>query len=190
MPIVMFLGENVKDYEKKNLVIIKETLSEGLFRCEFCLQSMKLHSHYERNIKETGEVITINIVWCSKCRKWHALLPDFLLSNKHYSANEIECVIIDSATENVNQIETEASQSTVRRWIKQVSERIERAVGILKYLFRCAGQAINEIVIDPGPCYNELEQVLEKAPSDVKHSGNRLGLANIWIGTNDIKVYI
>lgn len=186
----MFLGENVKDYKKKSLVIIKKALNEGLFRCELCLQSMKLHSNYERNIKEIGEVITINIVWCSKCRKWHALLPDFLLPNKHYSANEIECVIIDSATENVNLIETEASQSTVRRWIKQVGERIESAVSKLKYLFRRAGQAVNEVVIDPGPCYNELEQVLGKAPSDVKHSGNRLGLANIWLGTNDIKAYI
>jgi len=113
-----------------------------------------------------------------------------LLSNKHYSGNEIEGVIIDSATEHVSRIETAASESTVRRWIKQVGTRIRQAVGILKLLFGCEGKAISEIAIDPGPCYSELEQVLEKAPYDVKFSGNKLGMANIWLGTNDMLAFI
>jgi hypothetical protein len=151
---------------------------------------MAQHSTYERGIKETRQRITITMVWCSECKKWHALLPDFLLPNKHYSGNEIESVIIDSASVPVNQIETEASEATVYRWIGQIGGRIRRAVGILKYLFWRAGQAVGEVAIDAGTAYSELEQVLEKAPSAVRYSGNKLGLANLWLGTNDIIEYI
>lgn len=151
---------------------------------------MKLHSHYTRGIKETGEKIEIYVVWCSDCRQWHALLPDFLLPNKQYSAIEIEGVIIDSAIESVSRIETEASESTVRRWIKQISERIKGAVSIIKYLFSKKGQALSEAAVDTGPAYDELAQVLEMAPSRVNYSKNKLGLANIWLGTNGVPTYI
>jgi hypothetical protein len=151
---------------------------------------MARHSSYQRSVKETGEKIKIVMVWCRKCRKWHALLPDFMLPHKHYSGNEIESVIIDSADTPVSRIETEASESTVRRWIRQIGERVGRAIGILKYLFRRTGQAISEVAVDAGPVYSELEQLLEKAPQTVKSSGNKLGLANLWLGTYDISVYI
>jgi len=190
MSIVLFLGRNVKEYDDNSEETINRLVSEGAIRCESCLQPMTRHSSYERGIKETGQRITITMVWCSKCRKWHALLPDFLLPKKHYSGNEIEGVLIDSAALPVNQVETEASESTVRRWVKQISEKIKQAVGILKYLFRRAGQAVSEAAIDTGLVYSELEQVLEMAPSDAKYSGNKLGLANLWLGTFEITVYI
>jgi len=151
---------------------------------------MAVHSHYGRGIKETGARITVTIVWCSACEAFHALLPDFLLPHKHYSGNEVEGVIIDSATEPVSRIDTEASESTVRRWIKQINERIVQAVGIMKCLFGRSRRAVSETAIDPGPCYSELEQVLEMAPNDVKSSGNKLGMANIWLGTNRVPAYI
>ena len=190
MPIVIFLGKNVKEYANKNAEIIARTLNENAIRCELCLQPMRRHSSYERGIKETGERITITVVWCRACQKWHALLPDFLLRRKHYSGNEIESVIIDSATERVDRIETEASESAVRRWIKQIGERVRQAVSVLKYQFRRAGQPVSEIMVDAGSCYDELERILDLAPSDIKYSGNKLGLANIWLRTSGMAVYI
>ena len=190
MSIVLYLGGNIKEYEEKYEEIIKKGISEERFQCELCLRPMGIHSHYTRGIKETGELLSITIVWCSTCRKWHALLPEFLLPHKHYSGNEVESVIIDSATEVVKLIETSASESTVRRWIKQITERITQAVGILKYLFRQSGKAVNEIIINPGVCYSELEQVLEMAPNILKCSGNKLGMANMWLGTTEMPVYI
>lgn len=190
MPIVLYLGGNLKEYEEKSGEIILRNISEGRIRCKQCLRPMAQHSKYMRGIKETGEKIEITMVWCSKCRVWHALLPDFLLPNKHYSGNEIESVIIDSATEPVVLIETAASESTVRRWIKQTGERIRQAVGILKLLFGHGGQAVSEVVIEPGPPYNELEQVLEVATNEVKCCGNRLGTANIWLGTTGLAAFI
>jgi hypothetical protein len=190
MPIIQFLGRNINEYSEKSEKIIKEQLSESAILCELCLRPMKRHSCYERGIKETGQKITIIMVWCSACKKWHALLPDILLPRKHYSGNEIESVIIDSESVPVNQIETEASEATLRRWIKQIGERVKRAGGILKYIFGRAGKVLNEAAIITGSAYNELEQVLEMAPSSIKFSGNKLGLANLWLGTNDMKAYI
>ena len=190
MAIITYLGRDVKEYEKISKEIILRVISEGHIQCELCLRPMARHSEYKRIIKETGEQITITMVWCSKCRKWHALLPDFLLPYKHYSGNEIEGVIIDSETVPVSQIDTEASESTVRRWISQIGYRIRQAVSLLKYIFKRAGQSVSEAAIDPGPVYSELEQILNMTPYAVKCSGNKLGLANLWLGTNDIKEYI
>jgi hypothetical protein len=190
MSIVLFLGRNVKEYSEGSEEKIQELISGGAILCESCLQPMARHSCYERKIKETGQKISITVAWCSKCKIWHALRPDFLLSNKHYSGNEIESVIIDSATTPVSQIETEASEATVRRWVRQIGERVKGALGKLRFLFRRAGQAVSEAAVDAGPAYSELEQLLEMAPHAIKYSGNKLGLANLWLGTNAIVEYI
>lgn len=190
MAIVLFLGRGVKEYKKNGEIAIEELLSSGKVRCEICLQPMKRHSSYGRGIKETGEKLSIIVARCKACNKGHALLPDFLLPRKHYSGNEIEGVIIDSAGAGASEIETEASESTVRRWIAEIGSRVGRACGILKYLFSRAGKAISELAITATGVYSELEQILEKAPQLVKNSGNKLGLANIWIGSNEIKAYI
>ena len=184
MPIVMYLGRNIKEYGEQSEEIIAEALSEEKLQCPICLRPMARHSRYTRGIRETGQKIAITVVWCSKCRDWHALLPDFLLPQKHYSGNEIESVIIDSGSMGISELETEASESTVRRWIRQVGERIRQASGILKHLFRQAGVPLSEAAIEAGHCYSELEQILGMAPQAVRSSGNKLGLANMWLRTN------
>ena len=182
MSIILYLGKSVKEYESVGEKIIKRGLKEGNIRCESCTQPMKRHSSYTRTIKETGQEIEITMVWCKPCKNWHAVTPDFLLRNKHYSGNEIESVIIDSATVLVLQIETEASESTVRRWINQIGERIKRAIRILEYIFWQMGKAVGMVAINAKTGYSELENILEMAPSQAQYSGNKLGLANIWLG--------
>ena len=150
MSIVLFLGRSVKEYITGKEKIIEELIKSSAIGCENCFKPMKQHSIYERGIKETGERIEITMVWCSACKIYHALLPDFLLPKKHYSGNEIESVLIDSETESTKDIETEASESTVRRWIKETGERVKRSVGILKYLYKQLGKAISELAIEPG----------------------------------------
>ena len=190
MPIVLYLGKNVNEYKRKSKKIIKRCIRTGRILCSICMQKMAIHSYYKRKIKETGKKIKITIVWCSKCKKWHALLPDFLLAYKHYSGNEVESVIIDSATDPVSLIETKASESTVRRWIKQIGERITQTIGILKLRFGQDGHAVSEIKIESGSIYSELEQVLEMAPDEVESCGNKLGMANIWLSTNSTPAFI
>jgi hypothetical protein len=151
---------------------------------------MRKHSSYERIIKETGKKVEITVIWCRKCREWHSLLPDFLLPNKHYSGNEIESVIIDSTDTEVSLIETSASESTVRRWINQLESGIRQTIGILKYHFRQMGVRVNESVIDAGAAYSELEQVISMAPKELKYSGNRLGLANMWLRASGLRLQL
>ena len=74
MSIVMYLGSTVKEYAEKSIETIKNAIKKGELLCEFCLHPMAIHSSYERGIKETGERIRIKMVWCRKCRKWHAVL--------------------------------------------------------------------------------------------------------------------
>ena len=191
MSIVLFLGRSVKEYIENGADKTKELINSGTIRCASCFQPMARHSSYKREIKESGQEIRITIVWCRKCKIWHALLPDFLLHNKHYSGNEIESVVADSAEAvPVSQVETEASEATVRRWIRQISERVRRAISIFKLLFGRDGQAINEVAIEAGPAYSELEQILEMAPSTIRYSGNKLGLANLWLGTSSMNAFI
>jgi hypothetical protein len=186
MAIILYLGRSVKDYEKISEEKIKQNIIEGRIRCDICTNPIKRHSKYKRSIKETGEEIEITVTYCENCNAWHALLPDFLLPYKHYSGNEIESVIIDSAAQSTKEIETAASESTVRRWIAQIGERVKMAVGVLKYMFKQAGRAISEIIIEAGHIYSELEQVLELMPKPIKYT-NKLGLANIWLGTRNRK---
>ena len=190
MSIILFLGRDVNEYNIVSGEKIKQALTEGRFRCEQCLRAIRRHSSYDRNVCETGDKLEITVVWCRKCKIWHALLPDFLLQNKHYSGNEIESVIIDSESTPAIQIDTKASESTVRRWIAQIGNRIRQAVSKLKYRFGQRGQAVSEAKIDVSHCYSELEQILQMAPQDVRYSGNKLGLANIWLGTTGTAAYI
>ena len=190
MSIVMFLGRNVKEYSESSKEIIQGLISGSAILCEKCLEPMARHSSYERGIKETGQKIAITMVWCSKCKIYHGLLPDFILPCKHYSGNEIEGVIIDRGSAPVSEIDTKASESTVRRWIMEIGDRVRQAVSRLKHIFMRAGRPVSETAIDPGPAYSELAQILDMAPAALKCSGNKLGLANLWLGTNGIREYI
>jgi hypothetical protein len=186
----MYLGSDVNEYIACAQAIISKKIEDGDIRCDLCTKAIGRHSSYERGIKELHRKIEVTIVRCADCKKGHALLPDFILQYKQYSANEIEGVIIDSDLQRISEIDTEASESTVRRWKAGVGEKIRRAVGILKYLFMQMLKAASEILIEPGSGYAELTQVLEKAPAKAKNCGNKLGLANIWLGMHSRKVYI
>jgi hypothetical protein len=196
----MYLGKSVKEYSDKVKEIIdnkikgrekiKKLVGECGIQCEQCFCLMSVHSKYERNIVDLKETIVIFVVWCMACKVWHALLPDFLLPHKHYSADEIEGVMIDSASSPLTEIEREASEPTVRRWIREIGHRVIKTVSILKALFRRLGQPISEVAITPSAPYNELEQILEMAPNPLNFSGNKLGLANIWLKSNDTPSHI
>ena len=192
MSIILHLGRNVNEYNEISKKVIEELLKEGKILCEYCLTPMHKHSVYTRGIKETGEKIKIVFVQCTACAQHHghALLPDFILQYKQYSGNEIEGVIIDSMTQSASEIDTKASESTVKRWIKQIGERIIRAVSILKAVFKEKSQEFTEMRLTPGHCYSELEQLLEMAPNAQKYSGNKLGLANIWLTRHNRWSYI
>jgi len=181
MSIVLYLGYDINEYNESSAKKIQKCIENGEIICENCSKPLTRHSTYDRTIKEKKLTLTITMVWCKKCKIWHSLQPDFLLPRKHYSGAEVEDVIIESEFIPVDQINTPASESTRRRWIRNVGDNIRRSVSLLKYLFGRMGQAVSEIAIKAGSCYNELQQILKMAPADIKNSGCRLGLANLWL---------
>ena len=195
MSIILFLGKDVNEYIKKSSEKIKKKLDNEEILCDRCLALMKYYIIYPRKIKETGEKIDITFVICTKCKPRHgsALLPDFLLPYKQYSAHTIEDVIKENAENEqrpIKEIDTPASEPTVRRWIKQIGGRITMAVSKIKSIFIEKKRIISEINLEPGHCYNELKQLLKSAPVMQKHSGNKLGLANIWLSRQSRKSFI
>ena len=126
MPIIAYLGATVKDYHENG----KRKLAElGLCCPNHPERTMSFHDTYERTIKETGEKVIIHMLICHKCRKTKSVLPDFLLPNKHYSAKEVESVLLQAVDEAVYDIDTPASVSTVRRWLGEMDGESGKLAG-------------------------------------------------------------
>ena len=71
----------------------------------------------------------VHILICHKCKKSKSVLPDFLLPNKHYSADEIESVLLQAIDTAVYDIDTPASVSTVRRWLDEMDGESGKLAG-------------------------------------------------------------
>jgi thioredoxin-like negative regulator of GroEL len=110
------------------------------------------------------------------------LLPDFILPRKHYGAHEIEKVITHQATQPVSEIDTAASESSVRRWVKEIGQGIQRAINNIKWQLIQMGAAVSEIRSQARTQYEELVALLEAAPRQPLSGGGYLGLANLWLG--------
>ena len=179
MPIIAYLGANVNDYKEKATVL----LSLMRIRCpEHPSKQMALHDKYPRTIKETGEKIVIHRLICHKCRKTIAILPDFLLPNKHYSADEIESVIMQrEAGTCIYDIDTPAGVCTVRHWLAEIPKSIAGWVSKLKFLamerYACP---VSETVLCGLPLMEQVRHMSQKLPR-IRHSGNLLGYARIYV---------
>jgi len=127
------------------------------------------------------EEITIVVAYCDHCKKHHALLPDFLSPHKQYSANEIEAAVIDGDRMPVSEIETVASESTVRRWITEAREGINRAVSVIKAHLANAGCAISDLRFVGMTGYETLAALLDALGLKRGGAGSVLGRANAWL---------
>jgi hypothetical protein len=178
--IVAYLGRNVKDYRENFLKYL-----EGLeLICPECGGKMVFHDHYERqvHINEMVERITIQRVICNKCKRTHAVIPDFIRPYKHYSACDSEMSLRDMEEGiPVEQVETAASVSSLRRWRAEFREKSHQVTGALKsLLFRFYQKAVNELELSGLKLFRGLERILEKFP-EIKSSNLVIGDTNIWL---------
>ena len=180
MPIIAYLGTTVKDYHENG----KRMLEELELCCpNHAERTMSFHSKYERTIKETGEKVVIHILICHKCGMSKSVLPDFLLPNKHYSAAEVESVLLQAVDEAVYDIDTPASISTVRRWLGEMDGEGGKLAGIVSGLKTVAmeqGRAVSEVTLAG---LRLIEQVGEfvHALLKIHYSGNLLGYAGVYL---------
>jgi len=108
----------------------------GVVLCVLCMGLIKYHSCYRRHIKD--EEGHRHYGWvaqghCVVCNKYPALIPEFIMPHKHYSAKVIEGVVAESEEGKVIEhlCGCAADISTMRRWLRQFKVRGARAVGWL-----------------------------------------------------------
>ena len=181
MSIIAYLGSTVNEYGENG----KAMLAALQVRCaNHPSEIMAFHDTYTRKIKETGDKVVIHILICHTCRKTSAVLPDFLLPNKHYSANEIESVIMQAADGvGVYDIDTPASVPTIRRWLGEMTDadgKLQAWVSGLKTLAIDKGCAISEIIMAELPLIEQLGKFVHALPK-IRFSGNLLGFAGIYL---------
>jgi uncharacterized protein YbaR (Trm112 family) len=180
MMIIAYLGRNVKDYRKNFLRYL-----EGLeLICPECNSKMVFHEKYQRHIhiEETIEWITIQRVICNKCKRTHAVIPDFIRPYKHYLTCDSEMALRDMEEGTpVERVETIASFSTLRRWRAEFQEKSNQYAGALRaLLFRLYQKVINEIELVGLKSFGMLERILKELP-EIKSNNLVLGDTNIWL---------
>jgi len=142
---------------------------------------MLQHDRYRRGIKETGEKIEIQRLICPECRGTTAVIPDFIMPYKHYSANEIESVIMQSENMPVYDIDTSASVDTVRRWLGEMKGKMSEWVSRLKVLAaERYASPVSEVILASLSLIEQIRELSQKLPR-IKWAGNLLGYAGIWL---------
>lgn len=161
--------------------------------CPKCGGRTNFHDSYDRHIHIGEEIEWIEIfrVICIKCGKTHAIIPDFIRPYKHYSACDTEMVLRDQEDGiPLDDIETAASISTVKRWVAEFRNRGRQAAGALRsILYRYYGKLVNELEAASTKVFNMIEQILELLP-EVESSHLAIGEANIWLTNHMSGVFV
>jgi Domain of unknown function (DUF6431) len=105
---------------------------------------------------------------CITCRKTFTRLPHFLLPFKRYPASEIEAVLrhLFSGGKLIKS-PSGADESTLRRWWKEFSSKLEGWAGLLEVMSQLSAQTSGIF------CYlhplRRLEEVLSRLPALPSH---------------------
>lgn len=187
--IIAYLGRNVKEYRRNCLRIL-----EGLdLICPICGGRTSFHDSYDRHVHigERIEWLSLFRVICGKCGKTHAIIPDFIRPYKHYSACDTEMVLLDQEDGiPLEEIETSASISTLRRWVAEFKHRGRQAAGALRsILYRHYGRLINELETASPKIFRMIERLLELLPK-VESSHLAIGEANMWLTNHMAGVFV
>jgi hypothetical protein len=178
MPIIAYLGKTINEYNDSALTLLGAL---DLY-CPVCGKKMAYHDKYPRPIKDKNTTIWINRVKCKNksCNKTQAVLPDFIMPYKHYSADEIESVILDSIDTKPEFINTPASIATVRRWLRFYRSKTADWISKLKaILLAQTGKVIDDVWLN---CHfmEQFPIIFKELPAK-KTRGNILGTALIYI---------
>lgn len=187
--IVTYLGKNISEYRKNALKI----LCCNIPCYPVCSHTMKYHSNYPRHVHIGDLVEWINIYRfeCTNCDNTQAILPDFISPRKHYSACDIELTLEDIEEEvPLEEIETTASISTVKRWFAEFKEKVSQAAGVLKsLLYTIFNKTIGEVSLFKLQSFKLISRIVQGFPV-IENSGLVIGEANIWLLKSEVGLYI
>jgi len=179
MPSIAFLGNDITDYQSNSA----EYIDALLFYCPKHGLKLTHHSKYVRRVKEQNVDISIQRLGCPdpNCNYTCSILPDFLQPYKHYSAKEIGFVLIEAESRvEALAIDTEASISTVRRWISEYQSILDEKISQLKtIILQVAKIIMNETTLTSTQPMETIERLLKLLPA-IRRS-NTLGAAFIYM---------
>jgi hypothetical protein len=150
--IIHYSGEKSKEnYYERKLVLqaaYKQT-SNGGAKCPVCGGEVVLHGAYGRSVidgageRHWGWVAQVR---CVGCGKHHSLIPSFIMPYKQYGAEVIEAALEHEETGGMASSDCPASDTTIRRWVRQFGERGAQAAGwLLSILYGIYGQHVSAI---------------------------------------------
>jgi len=168
--------------------------------CPVCQSRAHIHGTYirkvieinlEGSILETVVEITIARVKCTseECGKTHAIIPDFLCPNKRYKSEEIsESIEIYEETGSIEEVKTSAEESTIRRWIKQYSSKIDMIVTALERII--IGEKGKQVsLIDYAVKGMKRLKIIRDKFDEMKNS-SIIGFVNQILSSNGLKIFL
>ena len=136
--IILCLGPMSKEnfyYRALVACTVGRLLRRGGVVCSLCGGSLCFHGCYPRHVKDgAGERHNGWVAqgYCGTCKKYPALIPDFVMPHKHYGVAVIEAAISEVEEDGGLRLSgCPADESTIRRWANQFKERGAQAVGWL-----------------------------------------------------------
>ena len=166
-----------------------DLMVRGVVVCVLCFGSLRYHDCYDRKTKDEDGHRHFGWIaqgYCKDCKVYPALIPDFIMPHKHYSAEVIEAVIAESESGRV--VEQfggcAADVSTMRRWIKQFNVRGASAVGwMIAALFEVYERHLRVFELRQKKLLNQLARLLHEFPD--YDGGSIFGTVNIILTTRN-----
>jgi hypothetical protein len=188
---IPYLGKNFNEYRK----IFQLKMLELEITCTVCGSKTHRHGGYWRNAWCTEntkkEKLWIVRVRCANegCGTTHALIPDFLIPFKKYVASEVEEAVMEQLIgPKMATLETEAEESTIRRWWRQYKERTAKAANELEALLMKEHSKMVSLLKADMVGVKRLKILIERFPQIL--STCVFGAANQWMNAAGLPVYL
>ena len=186
--IVAYLGRSVNEYLHQFLRNINITL----LLCPICQDhTLVMHGFYQRKLRldENIESLPILRVFCVRCGKTHAILPDFIAPYRHFSATHI-AEVVAKVLEGEQTVETASGSqetSTTQRWVQRFRQQFNEVSGMLQSILI---QTKNQYL--PLNQQSSIWQEFRLILSDLlptTHTSS-IGQANLWLLVSQTQIWV
>ena len=173
--IVAYLGHNQQEY-----IALLPEIEATTFYCPKCGSLTHFHQWKSRSSWSSDSMIPeipqLQVLCINPaCKKTHVIIPDFLNPYKRYVGAEIEAAMDEKSRRDGNNI-TEAEESTLRRWIRQFSERLPEILRVLVRLLMIEHENMLSL-LDCSQGLGRLRRILGLFPPGIYATS--LGQANL-----------
>ena len=188
---IPYLGKDFNEY-RENFQLM---LSGLLITCTVCGGKTHSHGGYWRNAwcseNSEKEKLWIVRVRCANkvCGITHALIPDFLIPFKKYVACEVEDAVSEQLKRHrIANFNTEADESTIRRWWRQYKERTAKVANELESLLMKEYAKMVSLLKADVVGVKRLKILIERFPQILNTCV--FGAANQWMNAAGLAIYL